>query len=131
MGPLLKHSFDQATLLFEILPLPLGIKSKFFLAWNTKRHTLSLLTPPASRPSFILNFILLTKPAIRFWVDRYHTGYITYIISSLCQQSNKMGLMDEETEAQRTQQFSPVHTANNQRSQNLSPRSSDVKVSGA
>ena len=42
-----------------------------------------------------------------------------------------MGLMDEKTEAQRTQQFSPVHTANNQKSQNLSPGSSDVKVSGA
>ena len=100
MGPFLKHSFDQATLLFEILPLPLGIKSKFFsmehkASYFVTAHSSSLLS------IFILNFILLTKPAIKFWVDRYHTGYITYIISSLCQQSNKMGLIDEETEAQR------------------------------
>ena len=91
-------------------------------------HSFSL---PSILSTTILNFILLTKPAIKFWVDRYHIGDIIYIISSLCQQSNKMGLMDEKTEAQRIlriQQFSPVHTANNQRSQNRSPGSSDVKA---
>lgn len=139
MGNFLEHILDQLTPLLEVLPLGLGMVSKFF-SMGHKVHSLALplFQPHLSSPTSTLNphghhLHLHHPPHHQGLAVRCVLGTTLSMFHIMCHLHTnspiRWGLWMRKLRLKGSQQFSALHVAHQQRSQNLSPGSSDVKAS--